>query len=107
MAEIIKFEDLLKKKEEANLEKIRHELDIELEILGLDIEAELNKYVLFDTSNYKMWEYSKEEYDEIALEALLSACDILTKSKNLQAVVEIENIITRIKNQSYQQEVEK
>ena len=104
MAEVIDIVAVLNKRAEKRLESIKEELDVELERLNTSIEKETNKYVLFDTSNY--YKLSHEEEKEVvshenAIKLLLTASDMLVKLNELEALIEVENTITRLKNNSY------
>ena len=99
MAEIIDLQKVLEKRK---LEKVKKELDNELNRIDYDMEKELSKYVIPDISEY----YSLSKEDNEVSEAnvtiiLLTALDMLVKLNNQQAVNDVENIITRLKNNSY------
>ena len=99
MAEIIDLQKVLEKRK---LEKVKKELDNELNRIDYDMEKELSKYVIPDMSEY----YSLSKEDNKVSEAnvaiiLLTALDMLVKLNNQQAVNDVENIITRLKNNSY------
>tara|TARA_R110000782_G_scaffold158533_1_gene250654 strand:+ start:50 stop:349 length:300 start_codon:yes stop_codon:yes gene_type:complete len=99
MAEIIDLQKVLEKRK---LEKVKKELDNELNRIDYDMEKELSKYVIPDISEY----YSLSKEDNKVSEAnvaiiLLTALDMLVKLNNQQAVNDVENIITRLKNNSY------
>ena len=100
MAEII---DLQKIIQEKKLQKVKEELNIELERLDYNMEKELNKYVIFDTSVY--YELSKEDDVEVSkqnvMKYLLTAFDILIKLNEVCAANEVENLMTRLENNSY------
>ena len=103
MAEIIELQKHLEKRDKENLEKIKEALEIELQKLDYDIEKELNKYVIFDTSVY--YDISKEENKEFtqdnAMKHLLTAFDILVRLNNEEAAIDVDNVITRLENNSY------
>jgi|TARA_R110000823_G_C15951164_1_gene501784 hypothetical protein len=104
MADIIDLSQHINKRAEKELENVKAQLDIELELIGFDIEKELNKYVLFDTSNY--YKLTNDNGKEIvtyekAMKLLLTAFDMLVKLNKVQAAIEVENIITRLENNSY------
>ena len=85
-------------------EKVKAELEIELDRLNFDMEKELNKYVIFDTSSY--YELEQEEKKEVvshgnAIKLLLTAFDMLVKLNETEAAIEVENTITRLENNSY------
>ena len=99
MAEIIDLQKVLQKRK---LEKVKKALDNELNRIDYDMEKELSKYVIPDMSEY----YSLSKEDNKVSEAnvaiiLLTALDMLVKLNNQQAVNDVENIITRLKNNSY------
>ena len=101
MAQVINITDEIAKR---RLAKVKAELEIELERLDFDMEKELNKYVIFDTSSY----YELERIDkkevatyEKAIKLLLTASDMLVKLNEEEAATEVENTITRLKNNSY------
>lgn len=105
MAEIIDITSELNKRAKKRLKLIKEDLQIELERLDYDIEKELNKYVIFDTSNY--YELLHEEKKEVvshekSIKLLLTAFDMLVKLNESEAAIEVENIITRLKNNSYE-----
>ena len=88
--------------QKVRLENIKKELDVELDRLDYDMEKELNKYVIFNNTEY--YELSKEEdtvFDDDVVKTLLTALDMLVKLNKQNAVADIENIITRLKNNSY------
>ena len=100
MAQVI---DLQKAIQEKKLQKVKEELNIELERLDYDMEKELNKYVIFNSSEY--YELSKEDNVEAlkqnAMKHLLTTFDILIKLNEVNAANEVENLITRLENNSY------
>ena len=100
MAQVI---DLQKAIQEKKLQKVKEELNIELERLDYDMEKELNKYVIFNSSEY--YELSKEDNVEAlkqnAMKHLLTTFDILIKLNEVNAANEDENLITRLENNSY------
>ena len=96
MTEIIDLQKVLQEKQKIRLENIKKALDVELDRLDYDMEKELNKYVIYDIS--------KEEdvvFDDDVVKTLLTALDMLVKLNKQNAVADIENIITRLKNNSY------
>jgi len=102
MAEIIDLQKVIQAKKQILLDDVKKELDIELDRIGYDMEKELNRYVIPDTSEY--YKLSKE--DDVGLKhnvttILLTALDMLVKLNEEQAVIEIENIVARLKNNSY------
>ena len=103
MAEVIDIQTHLNKLNEDKLEKIKQALEIELKRLDYDIEKELNKYVIFDTSMYD--NISKEENNivskENAIKHLLTAFDMMVKLNEELAAIDIDNVITRLENNSY------
>ena len=102
MAEIIDLTKHLDKRASDNLIKIKEELEIEIQRLDYDIEKELNKYVIFDTSMY--YKLSKEENivsKDNAMKHLMIAFDVLIKLNEAQAAIEVDNVITRLENNSY------
>ena len=100
MAQVINITEEINKR---RLQKVKSELKIELDRLDFDMEKEINKYVFFDTSNY--YELVREEKEDVshesAIKLLLTAFDILVELNELKASIEVENIITRLKNNSY------
>jgi hypothetical protein len=101
MAQVI---DLTTEISKRRLAKIKSELEIELQRLDFDMEKELNRYVIFDTSNYYelLQEGKKEEVShEKAMNLLLTAFDMLVKLNEEEAAIEVENTITRLENNSY------
>jgi len=103
MAEVIDIQKYLDKQDKENIDQIKTLLEIELKRLDYDIEKELNKYVIFDTSEY--YELLKDDNKEVtkqnALKHLLTAFDMLVKLNEGQAAIDVENIITRLENNSY------
>ncbi len=99
MAEIFDLNEHRQKKEEENLEKIKQELEIELRKLDFNINDQLNNYVIFDTTSY----YSLEENItlEMATDVLMTAGAMLEQLGEKDAVIDIENVVTRLKNKSY------
>ncbi len=100
MAQVINLTEEINKRK---LEKVKAELEIELERLNFDMEKELNRYVIFDTSNYYELTQEKKEVvsHEKAIKLLLTAFDMLVKLNELDAAIEVENTITRLENNSY------
>tara|TARA_R110000803_G_scaffold201344_1_gene266089 strand:- start:679 stop:978 length:300 start_codon:yes stop_codon:yes gene_type:complete len=99
MAEIIDLQKVLQKRK---LEKVKKALDNELNRIDYDMEEELNKYVIPDVSEY--YKLSKEDEtltSQNVINYLLTAYDMLVKLNKQQAVNDVENIITRLKNNSY------
>ena len=102
MTEIIDLQKVLQEKQKVRLENIKKALDVELDRLDYDMEKELNKYVIFNNTEY--YDISKEEdvvFDDDVVKTLLTALDMLVKLNKQNAVADIENIITRLKNNSY------
>ena len=100
MAQIINITDEINKR---RLEKVKLELEAELQRIDFDLEKEINKYVIYDTSCY--YEITKEEKGsasyEKALKLLLTAKDMLVELNEDTAAIEVENTITRLENNSY------
>ena len=101
MAQVIDITEEINKR---RLAKVKSELAIELERLDFDMEKELNRYVIFDTSNY--YELTQEQEKEVvsyekAIKLLLTAFDMLVKLNESDAAIEVENTITRLENKSY------
>ena len=102
MAQIIDLKKHIEKRDKINLEAVKQELEIELQRLNFDVNKELNKYVIFDTSMY--YELSKEEEkvsDQNVMKHLLTAFDMLVKLNQEEAAIEVENVITRLERNSY------
>tara|TARA_R110001583_G_scaffold110428_3_gene259342 strand:+ start:393 stop:701 length:309 start_codon:yes stop_codon:yes gene_type:complete len=102
MTEIIDLQKVLQEKQKIRLANIKKALDVELDRLDYDMEKELNKYVIFNNTEY--YDISKEEdvvFDDDVVKTLLTALDMLVKLNKQNAVADIENIITRLKNNSY------
>jgi hypothetical protein len=100
MAQVINLTEEISKR---RLKKVKAELEIELERLDFDMEKELNRYVIFDTSGY--YELAQEEkevvsYDSV-MKLLLTARDMLVELNEADAAIEVENTITRLENNSY------
>ena len=104
MTEIIDFEKHLRKREEDNLKLLKETLEIEIQKLDYDIEKELTKFVIFDTSNY--YSLVQDNSNKVSLDKtmklLLTAFDMLVKLDKQEASLELENIITRLENNSYE-----
>jgi len=99
MAEIINLQKVLEKRK---LEKVKKELDIELNRIDYDMEKELNKYVIPDISeNYSLSKEDNKASESNVAIILLTALDMLVKLNKQHAVNDVENIITRLKNNSY------
>ena len=100
MAQVINLTEEINRR---RLAKVKEELKIELERLDFDMEKEINKYVIFNTSSY--YELSQEEKGvvshEKAINLLLTAFDMLVELNESDAAIEVENTITRLKNNSY------
>ena len=103
MAEIIDLQAHLKKREADNISNLKKELEIEIQKLDYDIEKELSKFVIFDTSMY--YNISKEENNTVskdnAVKQLFTAFEMLVKLNKDQAAIDIKNVITRLENDSY------
>ena len=104
MAQVIDLTKELNKRAEKRLKKIKDELEIELERLDYNMEKELNKYVIFDTSMY--YELIQDQNEdtithEEAIRLLLTASRILAQLNQEEASIEVENVVTRLKNNSY------
>ena len=100
MAQVI---DITKEISKRRLNKVKAELEVELERLDFDMEKELNRYVIFDTSGYyKLSQEEKEgvSYDSV-MKLLLTARDMLVELNEADAAIEVENTITRLENNSY------
>ena len=100
MAQVINLTEEINRR---RLAKVKKELEIELNRLDFDMEKEINKYVIFNTSSY--YELSQEEKEvvshEKAINLLLTAFDMLVELNESGAAIEVENTITRLKNNSY------
>ena len=100
MAQVI---DITKEISKRRLEKVKAELEIELERLDFDMEKELNRYVIFDTSGY--YELVQEQKEVVShdsvMKLLLTARDMLVELNEADAAIEVENTITRLENNSY------
>lgn len=104
MAEIIDIKELINKRAQKRLDVLKNELEIEFERLDFDIEKEINRYVIFNTSGYYELQQINEQEDaseENILKHLLTAFDMLVKLNHQQPAIELENIITRLENNSY------
>ena len=100
MAHVIDITSEINKR---RLKKVKSELSVELERLDFDMDKELNKYVLFDTSNYyELLPTGKKEdmSHEKVIELLLTAHDMLVELNEQEAAIEVENTITRLKTNS-------
>ena len=104
MAEVIDLVALLNERSKKRLDHVKKELQIELDRLDTSVEKELDKFVLFDTSSYyKLLSEEQKEavsYEE-TIKLLLTASDMLVKLNESEAAIEVENTITRLKNNSY------
>ena len=100
MAQVI---DITKEISKRRLNKVKSELEVELERLNFDMEKELNRYVIFDTSGY--YELAQEEKEVVShdsvMKLLLTARDMLVELNEADAAIEVENTITRLENNSY------
>ena len=100
MAQVINITEEISKR---RLKKVKEELEMELDRLDFDMEKELNKYVIFDTSSY--YELAQEEKEVVshdsAMKLLLTARDMLVELNEAAAAIEVENTITRLENNSY------
>ena len=102
MAEIINIQEAIRKKQEASLNKVKKELDKALKDLEeYDMEKELNRYVIPNNNEY--YELSKDS--DISVQnvsnILLTALDMLVKLNMKHASADVENVIIRLKNNSY------
>ena len=102
MAEVIDLTAELNRRAGKRLRKIKQELDQELRRLDYNLEDELNKYVIFDTARY--YELSQEDpvTKQSAINMLLTAKNMLVQLNEQFASSEVENIITRLENNSYE-----
>lgn len=101
MAQVIDITSEINKR---RLKKVKSELSIELERLDFDMEKEINKYVIFDTSDYYELLHTGKKEDvshEKIIKLLLTAFDMLVKLNESEAAIEVENTITRLENNSY------
>lgn len=102
MADIIDFQKARQAKQQERLNKIKKDLALELAGLDYDMEKELTRYVIPSNSEY--YKLSKEddvnERDEVTT-ILLTALEILLKLNMHHAANDVENIVTRLKNNSY------
>tara|TARA_B100000424_G_C22870766_1_gene463703 strand:+ start:282 stop:584 length:303 start_codon:yes stop_codon:yes gene_type:complete len=100
MAQVINITEEISKR---RMLKVKKELEEELERLNFDMEKEINRFVFFDTSNYYKLEQEKKEVvsHEESIRLLLTAFDMLVELNKSEAAIEVENIITRLKNNSY------
>ena len=100
MAQVIDITEAISKR---RLDKVKAELEVELERLDYDMEKELNRYVIFDTSGY--YELAQEEKEVVShdsvMKLLLTARDMLVELNKANAAIEVENTITRLENNSY------
>ena len=100
MAQVIDITEAISKR---RLDKVKAELEVELERLDFDMEKELNRYVIFDTSGY--YELAQEEKEVVShdsvMKLLLTARDMLVELNEADAAIEVENTITRLENNSY------
>ena len=100
MAQVIDITEAISKR---RLDKVKAELEVELERLDYDMEKELNRYVIFDTSCY--YELAQEEKEVVShdsvMKLLLTARDMLVELNEADAAIEVENTITRLENNSY------
>ena len=102
MTEIIDLQKVLQEKQKIRLENIKKALDVELDRLDYDMEKEINRYVIFNNTEY--YDISKKEnivFEDDVVKTLLTALDMLVKLNKQNAVADIENIIARLKNNSY------
>jgi hypothetical protein len=101
MAQVINLTEEINRR---RLAKVKEELKIELERLDFDMEKEINKYVIFNNTDYYELSYIGEkevESHEKAVKLLLTAFEMLVKLDEKEAAIEVENTITRLKNNSY------
>ena len=102
MAEIIDFQKARLAKQQERLDKVKKDLELELGDLNYDMEKELTKYVIPDNSEY--YKLSKEDATstkEEVVTILLTALEILLKLNMHHAADDVENIVTRLENNSY------
>jgi len=101
MSKVINITEEINKR---RLKKVKSELSAELDRIDFDIDKEINKYVIFDTTNYyELLHTGKQEVVtyEKAMNLLLTAFDMLVKLNKEEAAIEVENTITRLENNSY------
>ncbi len=100
MAQVIDITEAISKR---RLNKVKAELEVELERLDFNMEKELNRYVIFDASGY--YELAQEEKEVVShdsvMKLLLTARDMLVELNEADAAIEVENTITRLENNSY------
>ena len=101
MAEIIDFKKHLKRKQEEELEEVKNQLEIELQKLDYSMTDELNKFVIFDTSNLGLPPYTQTDKKKDVVFLLRTVYNILVDLDEQHASIEIDNIITRLENNSY------
>ena len=102
MAEIIDFQKVRQEKQQERLDKIKKDLKAELDNLDYDMEKELTRYVIPDNSEY--YKLSKEvnvgSTNNVVI-ILLTALEMLLKLNMHHEANDVENIIIRLKNNSY------
>ena len=88
MAQVIDITEAISKR---RLDKVKAELEVELERLDYDMEKELNRYVIFDTSGY--YELAQEEKEVVShdsvMKLLLTARDMLVELNEADAAIEV------------------
>ena len=101
MAEIINIQEAIRKKQEASLNKVKEELDKTLEGLEYDMEEVLNKYVIPNNNEYYELSKDSDMSAQNVSNILLTALDMLVKLNMKHAAEDVENVITRLQNNSY------
>jgi hypothetical protein len=102
MADIIDIQDAIRKKQETRLTLLKKELDETLNDIEYDMEKEINRYVIPNNNEY--YKLSKDDNnisEQSVLNIMLTALDMLVKLNMKHAALDVENVITRLKNNSY------
>jgi len=101
MAEIINIQEAIRKKQETRLTLLKQELDETLNDIEYDMEKEINRYVIPNNNEYYKLSKDSDMPEQNVLNVLLTALDMLVKLNMKHAAADVENVITRLQNNSY------
>jgi len=101
MAEIINIQEAIRKKQETRLTLLKQELDEALNDIEYDMEKEINRYVIPNNNEYYKLSKDSDMPEQNVLNVLLTALDMLVKLNMKHAAADVENVITRLQNNSY------
>jgi len=96
---VINLQDVLRRKKEKDVENLRNELD--QSVYELDIEEILRQFVHFDSARYYLNVEETTNDMKIIIDRLSFAIESLTLLNQHEAAEEIEAVIHKLINNSY------